>query len=56
MILEHFEEEGNISGHTGDYCCDVCSSPLPVANCQGEMTAVIRVATELSGFGEEKVQ
>ena len=55
MILEHFEEEGNISGHTGDYCCDVCSSPLPVANCQGEMTVVIRVATELSGFGEQTV-
>ena len=34
----------------------VMSAVLPVANCQGEITAVIRVATELSGFGEEKVQ
>ena len=56
MILEYFKEECNISGYTGDYCFDVCSSPLLVANCQSEMTAVIRAATELSGFGEEKVR
>ena len=56
VILEYFKEECNISGYTGAYCFDVCSSPLLVANCQSEMTAVIRAATELSGFGEEKVR